>query len=156
MNTARSERLAETVVRVILMMGEYLHPPVDKARRNRLCADVHEPPLVKQIMIEVDPTRINGVKYILRPRNKKPDYRAFLLRDRSENPFGFNSPEDNRLSARKQTAEPVHFCARVVERRNTEENVVLRLTVVLLLGQAGAVKSLVTMKYSLGKSRCAR
>ena len=64
--------------------------------------------------------------------------------------------EQNRLAARDKAAEPVHLRARVVEGRNAEENVVLGLRVVILLGHSRMHKASVLVNDSLGEACCTR
>ena len=51
MHTARACRLGKTIVRIILVMWEIFFPALDQRWRYRLCADMHEPPLGKLIIL---------------------------------------------------------------------------------------------------------
>jgi len=110
---------------------------VDERRRHGLRADVHEPPLVEQIVAEVDAPGVHGVEQILRPGHEQPDNRAFFLGHGPENPLGLHAAQQHGLAAGDEAAEPVHLRARMVEGRNAEEHVVARLAVVFLLRDAG-------------------
>ena len=50
----------------------------------------------------------------------------------------------------------MHFCARVIERRNAEKNIVLCLRMVILLNHAGMDKCPVGMKNGFREARCSR
>ena len=78
-NTSRSDRLGQTIVCIIFMIGKVFFPTLNKARRNGLCADMHKPPLRKRIILEVYVTSVDCVQYILCPRNQKPYNRAFFF-----------------------------------------------------------------------------
>ena len=78
-NTSRSDRLGQTIVCIIFMIGKVFFPTLNKTRRNGLCADMHKPPLRKRIILEVYVTSVDCVQYILCPRNQKPYNRAFFF-----------------------------------------------------------------------------
>lgn len=75
---------------------EIFEPALDKARRHGLRADVHEPPLVEQVVVKIDAAGLDRVENVLRPGHEQPDDRAFFLRDGPQDPF--------RLHARSKTA----------------------------------------------------
>ena len=155
-NAAGSDRLAQTVVCVIFVVREYRLPALDKGRGNGLSADVHQSPTAQVVFAEVDLTAVDSVKNILRPRNKQPYDRAALLAYGADYPLGAYSAQNNRLAARIKASEPVHLCARVIERRNTQKNVVLCLMMMSLLNLCGVHKRAVSVQNSLRKARCAR
>ena len=149
MDAARANGLGQAVVRVVFVVREIFEPALDKARRHGLRADVHEPPLVEQVVVKIDAAGLDRVENVLRPGHEQPDDRAFFLRDGPQDPFRLHAPQQNGLAARDQTAEPVHLRARVVERRDAEENVVFGLAVVMLLGHAGTDERLVPVQDRL-------
>ena len=137
MDRAGADGFRKAVVGVVLVMGEQLHPTVNHAGRHRLGADVHEPPLVQHVVVGVNAARFDGFQQVLTPGHQKPDDGAFFLGNGPENPLGLDAPEQNGLAAGVEGAEPVHFCAGVVQGRNAEEHVVPGLAVVGLFGAAG-------------------
>ena len=98
--------------------------------------DMHKTPLVKGIILKLHISTFDGVKDILSPRNKKPNYRTLLLTDRAKHPLRLNSLKQDSLAAHEKTSEPVHLRSGVIERRYAEEHVVLRLSVMVLLNLA--------------------
>ena len=106
---------------------------------------MHKSPLCERVILESEVAAVDAVKYILNPRNEQPNDSRLLVRRGLEHPLGLYAAEENCLAAREKRAEPVHLRARVIERRNAEENVVLGLRVVVLLGVAGGNESLVSM-----------
>ena len=113
---------------------------------------MHEPPLVKQIVIEIDAPGFNGVQNILRPGDQQPDDGAFFFRDRPQDPLRLHTAQKHGLSAGNEAPEPVHFRARVIERRNTKKHVLFCLPVVMLLGYAGTDKCLVPVQDGFWKA----
>ena len=87
-DAAGADGLGQAVVRVILMVREPLHPAFDEAVRDRLRADVHEPPLVEDVVRKVDVAAIDGVEDVLRPGHQEPDDGAALGGDSAEDPLG--------------------------------------------------------------------
>ena len=155
-NAAGTYRLAKTVVSIVLVVWEYRFPAFYKTGRNRLRAYMHKPPAGKVIFRKVDIAPVDCVQYILRPRHKQPYNSTFFVRYGFDYPLGFYSLQKHRAPARNQAAEPVHFCAGVIERRNTKKGVLARLTVVRLFGTTGVHKAFVVVKDCLGESRCTR
>ena len=145
--------LGEAVVRVVVVVGEHALPALDEGGRNGLRTDVHEPPLGEGIVRELHVAALDGVENVLRPWDEQPNDRALLLAHGAENPFRLHSLEEHGLAAHEKAAEPVHLGARVVERRNAEEHVVLRLAVVRLLHAAGVHEGVVLQDDGLGEAR---
>lgn len=104
-------------------------------------------------MIQVDPAGVDGVEQILAPRHQQPDDGTLLLGDRPENPLGLHAPQEHRLAAGDEAAEPVHLGAGVVEGRDQQEHVLAGLMVVVLLGLAGAEQRPMVMENGLGEAR---
>ena len=50
-NAPWTDRLTQPIIGVILMMGEIFLPAADERRRDRLGADVHQPPLVQSVVL---------------------------------------------------------------------------------------------------------
>ena len=124
---------------------------MDQAGRNGLRADVHEAPLLEHIVVQVDAPGVERVEQILRPRHEQPDDRAMLLGDGAENPFRLHAAQEHGLAAREQAAEPMHLRARVIQRRDAEKDVLMRLAVVVLLDQTGMIERAVVMQMAFGK-----
>jgi hypothetical protein len=135
-NTAGTDGLGKTVVGVISVMGEYVLPTTDKAGRNGLSTDVHKSPLRETVFRKIDSAVVDSVKNILCPRNEKPNDGTLFFGNGSEDPLGLNSAEKNSTASRKERTEPVHLSTRVIKGRNTEEHVILCLSVVILLCSA--------------------
>ena len=145
MYTAGTYGFTQPIVGVIQMMWEMFFPALDQTGRNRLGSDVHQPPLLQQIMLHIHFPGIDGVQKILRPWHQKPHNGTLFLRDRPQNPLRFHAPQQHRLAARNQRTEPVHFRPGVIEGRNTEEYILPFLSVVVLLRLAGGAERLVIM-----------
>ncbi len=124
MHATGANRLAQAVIRIIFVMREIFEPSLDKAGRDGLRADVHEPPLVKQIVIEIDAAGFNGVENVLRPGDEQPDDRAFFLCDVRRIHSGFTPRSNTALLPGDETSEPVHLRPCMVEWRDAEEDVV--------------------------------
>ena len=144
-DAAGADGLAQTVVGVVLVVGKYLLPAVDQAGGHGLGPDVHQPPLVQQIAVQIGPAGLNGVQQVLAPGHQQPHDGAFLLRHRPEDPLRLHPPQQHRPAAGEEASEPVHLRPRMVERRDAEENVLTGLAVVALLGLAGADQGPVVM-----------
>ncbi|MPN32907.1 hypothetical protein SDC9_180390 [bioreactor metagenome] len=95
---------------------------------------MHQPPLIQAIILKPDFAAVNRIQNVLNPRNKQPHDGRFLFRHGLQNPFGGNAPEDYRFASGQQAAEPVHFRAGMVQRRNAQKHVVMRLGMMILLG----------------------
>ena len=127
------------------MIGEDRFPALDQAGRDRLGANVHQTPLGKLKVFQLDVAPVDGIQNVLRPRNQQPDYGAMFLRDRVDDPFRLDPFQQHRFAAHQKTAEPVHFCTRMVQRRDAEERVLPGLLVVILFHRAGMDKAAVTV-----------
>lgn len=77
MDAAGANGLGQAVVRVVFVVREIFEPALDKARRHGLRADVHEPPLVEQVVVKIDAAGLDRVENVLRPGHEQPDDRAF-------------------------------------------------------------------------------
>ena len=154
MDAAGTYRFTQPVVCVVLLIGEQLLPALYKARRNGLCADMHEPPRREIVIRKVDFSRIDSVKNVLCPRDKQPHYRAFFLGCRAYYPLGLNAFQKHRSAAYEKRAEPVHFCSGVVKRGNAEKYIVLCLRVVGLLRSRRVHESAVRVEYRFREARC--
>ena len=150
---AGADGLGKTVVRVVLMMREYFFPAFDQGRRNGLRADVHEPPLVEAVVLELDVPAVNGVENVLRPRHEQPDDRRLFLRDGADDPFRRDTAKDHCAASGEQTAEPMHLRSGMIEGRDAEEHVVARLSVMVLLHTAGGDQGEVLMQDRLREAR---
>ena len=126
-----TDGLGKAVVRVVLVIREDLLPTRDQMRRHGLRADVHEPPLRQPIIRQMDlPANQWRQGYpaptaqAARRSCSLPPIRVCRIHS------GFTPRENDRLAApTRKLAEPVHFRACMVERRDAEEHVVLRLSV---------------------------
>jgi len=137
MHAAGADGFGKAVVGVILLTGEYFLPSVDKAGRNGLSADMHEPPLGKFIIGKGNFAAVDRVKYILSPGNEQPDDGAFFRGDDLHDPLRADTAQQNGLAARKKAAEPVHFCAGMIKRGHAKEAVFPALLMMSLLAGCG-------------------
>ena len=124
-------------------------PAADERRRHRLRADVHQPPLRQLVVLDFEVAAVERVQNVLRPRHEQPDNRTFLPGDGLQHILRLGALEQHGLAAGNQTAEPVHLRARVVQRRDAQEHVVLRLAVVRLLDARGVHQALVVVQNRL-------
>ena len=95
---------------------------------------------------------VQSFQNIQRPRHQQPDNGTFFLGDSLQNGLRIYALEQNRAAAGQQTAEPVHLCTSVIERRNTQENVLFRLVMVILLHLARMHQALVRVQNCLRES----
>ena len=144
-HTARSNRLAESIVCIVLVMREHLFPPLYQALRHRLRTDVHQPPLGKLIILQPDIAPVYRIQNVLRPRHEKPHNRALLLWDGIQDKLRFRSFQQDRLPAFQEAAKPVHLSARMVQRRNAQEHILPCLPMVVLLHLARMHQTLMVM-----------
>src|SRR5690606_26198653 len=114
-------RLAQAVVRVILVIREVLFPSLYQAWGYRLRAYVHHPPLLKLVILKLHVSPLYRVKDILGPRHEQPHDRYLLLRHGPEYPVRLYPTQDDGRAAGKQAPEPVHLRAGVVKRRYAQE-----------------------------------
>ena len=131
------------------MGGEDLHPPLDEAGRHGLSAYVHQSPMREVVVGKFYLAAVYRVEDILRPRHEQPDYGHLLVTDRAEYPSRGDAFKEHRAAAAHQRAEPMHLGARVIERRDAEEDILSRLRVVFLFGDRGAHERLVAVQYRL-------
>ena len=137
------------------MMWKILLPSLNKTWWNRLCAYMHKSPLAELILTEFYIAPVYSVKNILSPWDKKPNDGAALLTYSAQNPFGAYAAKDNTAASGDEASEPMHFCTRVVKRRNAKENIFSRLTMVCLLNLAGMHQAFVAMYYCFWEACCA-
>ena len=78
-HAARTDGFAQTVVRVVLVIREILLPTVNQTLRNRLCADVHQPPLRKLVVLQMDSAIVQCLQNVQCPRHQQPDNGAVSL-----------------------------------------------------------------------------
>ncbi len=91
MHTARSDRLTQSIVRIVLVMRKDFFPALYQTLRDRLRTDVHQSPLRELVILKLNITPVNRVENILRPRHQKPHDRALLFRDRIQNKLRLRS-----------------------------------------------------------------
>ena len=152
MDAAGPYGFAETVVCVVLVMGKMLFPALNQAGRNRLCPDMHQPPLFQQIVPHLHLAGVNRIQKVLCPGNQEPHNGTLFFRNRPENPLRLYAPENHRLAGGNQGAEPVHLGPGMVERRNTQKHILTGLSVMVLLRLAGRTKGSVIVQNCFGES----
>ncbi len=150
MDAARPGGLGEAVIGVVFVVRKNLGPFPHQAGRNGLSADVHQPPLVQLEFRKVDLPRFHRQQDVVGPGHQQPDHRGALLGDRLQNPTGLGSFQNHRFSADDEIAEPVHFRAGVVERRNAKKIVFVGLVVVAVFHVAGEFQVSVGEMHRLG------
>lgn len=67
MYTSRSDRLTQTIVRVVFVIWEVFFPMFDQTWRYRLCSDMHQSPLLQIIICNVQFFVVKCKQKILRP-----------------------------------------------------------------------------------------
>ena len=97
-----------------------------------------------------------GKQYILSPWHKKPYYSTLLITYSLKYSLCAYSLEQNCLAAHYQTSKPVHLGTSVVQRRNTQEYIILCLSVMYILDLCRMHQALMIVKDSLWKSCCSR
>ncbi|OQC53675.1 MAG: hypothetical protein BWX55_00930 [Deltaproteobacteria bacterium ADurb.Bin022] len=149
MDTPRPDGFRKAVIGVVFMYGKIFFPAFNQAGRNRLCADVHQPPLIELVIFQLDVTAFDGVQNILRPRNQQPHDGNLFFGNRLENPFRLHTAQQNGAASGQEAAEPVHFCARMIKRRDAEKIVCARLAMMIHFHFARHHQGAVRMKNGL-------
>ena len=129
-DTARAGGLGQAVVGIVFVMGEILHPVLDKGGRDRLGADVHQPPLAELVVLQLQVAPVQRGQDILTPGHQQPHDGAPLLGDGIKDGLGAVALQQDSLAAGKQGTEPVHLGASVIERRDAQEHVLMGSLVV--------------------------
>ena len=153
MHAAGAHRLREAVVGVVVVVREDRAPALDEARGDRLRPDVHEAPLVEVVVLQPHRPLLDGHEDVLRPRHEQPHDGAPLAGRGLEHGLGRDAAQQHAAPAHEQASHPVHAGARVVERRDAQEHVVVGLAVVALLHLGGLREALVVVEDRLGKAR---
>ena len=153
MHTSRAGGFGQTVVRVVIVVGENLQPALNQALRNRLRAHVHKTPLVKLVIVQVHFARFNGVQNVLYPRHQQPHGGALLGAYGAQNVGGLHAAQNHGLRAGNQVAHPVELRAGVVQRRNAQEHVIVLHVVMDLLHFRSLRQAFVVMQNRLGEAR---
>ena len=149
MYAAGSDGLGKAVVGIILMIREVILPVFDQTLGNRLGTDVHQPPLIQLVILQLQLAVIDGQKKILCPRNQQPYDGAFLLGHGLQDEFRARSFQEDSLAAGEKTSEPVHLGAGVIEGRDAQEHVVPVLAVMSLFHFAGVRQGTMLMQDGL-------
>ena len=151
-HAAGAGALGEAVVGIVFVMREHLLPSADEALGHGLRADVHEAPLVELVVGQVDLAALDGGEDVLRPGHEQPHVGAALAADRLEDGLGRHAAQQHRASAGVERAHPVELRARVVERRDAEEHVVVNGLVVARLHLGGLRKREMRVQDGLGEA----
>jgi len=152
MDRAGPRGFAQPVVGVVVVVRKHRLPALDQARRHRLRADVHQPPLREFVFLELDVAAFDGVENVLRPRHQQPDHGAAFGGNRVNDPLRTGPLEQHRPAPDQETAEPVHLRPGMIQWRNAEEGVFAGLAVVILLGLASVHQAAVGVEDRLGES----
>ena len=152
MHAAGADGLGQTVVGVVLVMGENILPAADQTGRYGLCTDVHQTPAIQAVFAQIDISPVNGIQNILGPRHQKPYDGGLFAGGTFDDPLRLHAPQKNGPGSAEQTAEPVHLSTGVIQGRNTEEHVGVALSVMCLLRFAGGHESRVTVQNRLGEA----
>ena len=127
---------------------------LDEGRWNRLCTDVHEPPLVKLVILRFKLAAIELQEDVLGPWDEKPDDGSTLFAHCFECPFRGDTLQDDCLAADDEAPEPVHLRTRVVKRGNEDKNVSLSLPVMGVFSNTGTCHIFMGQEYGFGLTRC--
>ena len=122
----------------------------------RLCGTGCEPPLIEDVVGEVDVSAVDGIEDILRPRDEEPDDGAALGGDGAEDPLGADALQEDRFAADHKGAEPVHLRAGVVQGRDAEKDIVMGLTVMFLFTDGRMLEASVRVQDGFRETRRAR
>ena len=152
----RAHRLREAVVGVVVVVREDLAPAADQALRDGLRAMCMRPPLVQVVVVQPHRALLERHEDVLRPRHEQPHDGAALAGDGLEHGLGRDAAQQHAAAAHHEAAQPVHARARVVERRDAQEDVVVCLVVVRLLHLGRLREALVVVQDRLGKARGCR
>ena len=155
MDAPRAGGFRQAVIGIVLMVGEVLQPVFDKGGRDRLGADVHQPPLGQMIVPNLQVAPVQGRQDVLGPGDQQPHDGALLLAGRLENGGGGVALKQHRPAAGEQGAEPVHLCPGVVQGRDAQKHVVVGGLVVDGLHPGGLHQGGVLEQDGLGEAGCA-
>ncbi len=92
MHTARPDGLAQPIIGIVLMVRKMLLPTLNQTGRHGLCPDMHQPPLLQQIMFHLHLAGVDGIQKILCPGHQQPHDGTFLLRHRPQDPLRLHAP----------------------------------------------------------------
>ena len=95
MDTAGSEGFGQAVVCVVFVVREIFQPVLDHGGRDRLCADVHQAPLVQLIVFKLHAAIVDGIQDILCPGHEKPYHRTFFTAHRPEDDIRRNAAQEH-------------------------------------------------------------
>jgi hypothetical protein len=129
MDASGSGTFGQTIIGIILVMGENFFPFLNQTGRDGLGANVHQTPLIQMVIFELNFSALDRKKDIQRPGNQKPDYGYLFFGNGLHDPLGFDSFKDNAPGAYNEIAEPVHLGSGVIQGRNTKEIIPVGLTV---------------------------
>ena len=152
MHAAGAGRFGEAVVCVVLMLREIILPVPDQGGRNRLGADMHQPPLIQFIVGNLQLAPVEGIQDILRPRNQQPHDRALLIGDCFQDDIRLCPFQEHSLAAGPQRTHPVELRSGVIERRNAEEAVASPCVVMNRLHLSRLIQTQMFVQNCLGKS----
>ena len=122
--------------------------------RNRLCAYVHQSPLIQVIIFKFNISSVKAVKYILRPRHQQPYYRAPFLGNGIQYDLRRRAFQQHSLASCTQASHPVEFRSCMIEGRYAQKNIVSRYQMMFLLHLRRLEQTLVIVEYSLRESCC--
>jgi hypothetical protein len=89
-------------------------------------------------------------KNILSPRDKKKNECRFLLVDSLDHPLRLDALQDSGFSTDDEASKPVHFCTRMIKRRNEDEVILFSLIMMSILCDASADHVLMGQQDGLG------
>ena len=125
MHAAGAGRFRQSIVGVIKMVREIILPVADQGRWNRLCADVHQPPLIQPVIAEPDVSPVERIQDILRPRNQQPYDGALLVGDSFQDNIRLCPFQKHCSAAGPEGSHPVKLGAGMIQRRDTQKAVIL-------------------------------
>ena len=79
MYAAWSDRLGETIIRIVKVIREIFFPVLDHAGRYRLGTNVHKSPLLEIVILKFQSSGVQSVQNVLSPRDEEPYDGAALI-----------------------------------------------------------------------------
>ena len=138
------------------MVWKVFFPVFNKLFWNRLSTNVHKTPLIKMEIFFFKVSTVKTVQNILSPRYQQPDDCTKLIRNGFKYSFRLCSTQQYSLASRNKGTEPVHFCSSMIKRRNTKENIIFFLAVMLLFYSSRMHKGTMLVQNSLRETCCSR
>ena len=110
---------------------------------------MHQPPLIQLVIREFDIAAVEGIQNILRPRNQQPYDRALFVRHSLQDHIRLSPLQEDCLRTGPQRTHPVELRTGMIQRRDTQETVILRRLVMDRLHLSSLIQRQMLVENSL-------